>query len=94
MQVGSWLYMAPEMVAGAKYAEKVDVFSLAIMLYEALSFRLNVMKLAMGREPTAISDYAQGVAQGHRENLPRGWPQEVKSLLQDAWAQVRPALLS
>ena len=88
-QVGSWLYMAPEMTSGLRYTEAVDVFSLAIMLFEALSFRLNVMKLAMGGDPEAISQYAEKVALGHREKIPKSWPAEVRSLLEDAWEQVR-----
>ena len=92
VQVGSWLYMAPEMVSGDKYSEKVDVYSLAVMLYEALSFRLNVMRLAMGQEPQAISDYAQKVADGHREKVPKNWPEPVRQLLEDAWHQVRLTL--
>jgi serine/threonine protein kinase len=81
--------MAPEMVSGDKYSEKVDVYSLAVMLYEALSFRLNVMRLAMGQEPQAISEYAQSVALGHREKIPKNWPEPVRSLIEDAWQQVR-----
>ena len=84
----SWLYMAPEMVSGNKYSEKVDVYAMAVMLYEALNFRLNVMKLALGREPKAISDYADEVSKGHREQIPKSWPVEVRSLLEGAWEQV------
>jgi serine/threonine protein kinase len=35
-QVGSLLYMAPEVLAGGTYSEKVDVFSFGVMLYELM----------------------------------------------------------
>ena len=33
-QTGSWLYMAPEVMLNKPYNEKVDIFSLGIILYE------------------------------------------------------------
>lgn len=83
------MYMAPEMVDGHVYTEKVDVFSLAVMLFEALRGRLNVMRIAMGGDPEAVVAYAQKVAGGHREALPSNWPLEVRLLIENAWEQVR-----
>ena len=92
LQVGSWLYMAPEMVNGHIYTEKVDVFSLAVMLFEALRGRLNILHIAMDGDPAAIAEYAHKVANGHRETVPSNWPAPVKALIQDAWHQVRFAI--
>lgn len=58
------MYMAPEMVSSHSYSEKVDVFAMAVMLYEALKCRLNVTRLAVGGEPGALQDYAEQVSQG------------------------------
>ena len=87
-QVGSWLYMAPEMVTGHVYTENVDVFSMAVMLFEALRGRLNILHIAMDGDPALIAEYAHKVSKGHREPLPSNWPDPIKSLIQDAWHQV------
>lgn len=38
--VGSWAYMAPEVVLGQPYNEKVDVFSFGVILFEVLNRKL------------------------------------------------------
>lgn len=87
------MYMAPEMVKGNIYNEKVDVFSLGVMLYEALKGRLTVMRIAMGGDPDDVARYAQQVAAGHREPLHKKWPPELCSLIESAWHQVGLMLL-
>lgn len=91
MQVGSWLYMAPEMVNGHKYTEKVDVFAIAVMFFEALRGRLNILHIALDGDPAAVAEYADKVSKGHREPLPTNWPASVKSLISDGWHQVTPS---
>jgi hypothetical protein len=81
--------MAPEMIKGHVYDEKVDVFSLAVMLCETLKARLTVMRIAMGGDPDDVARYAQKVAAGHREPLNKKWPPELISLIEDAWCQVQ-----
>jgi hypothetical protein len=81
--------MAPEMVTSHKYTEKVDVFSLSVMIYEALRGRLNVLKLAVTGDPGALETYAHRVASGFREDIPRNWPEDLRRLIQDGWHQVR-----
>lgn len=58
------MYMAPEMVTSHHYSEKVDVFAMSVMLYEALKCRLNVTRIALGGEPGALQEYADTVAGG------------------------------
>jgi serine/threonine protein kinase len=36
---GSYSYMAPEMILGEKYDEKVDIWSLGIVLYMMITLR-------------------------------------------------------
>eukprot|EP00892_Ulva_mutabilis_P002257 jgi/Ulvmu1/12031/UM083_0044.1 len=86
-KVGSWMYMAPEMVTSHQYTEKVDVFSIGVMLFEALRGRLNVTKLAVTHDPGSLQDYADSVADGFREDIPSNWPEEVASLIRDSWHQ-------
>jgi Protein tyrosine and serine/threonine kinase len=83
------MYMAPEMVSSHHYSEKVDVFAMAVMLYEALKCRLNVSRIAMGGgEPGALQEYADNVSQGFREEIPSNWPPAIIKLIKDAWHQV------
>lgn len=89
VQVGSWMYMAPEMVTSHQYTEKVDVFSIGVMLFEALRGRLNVTKLAITHDPGSLQDYAESVADGFREDIPSNWPEDVSSLIRDSWHQAR-----
>jgi serine/threonine protein kinase len=46
-KVGSLIYMAPEVLAGSAYSEKVDVFSFGVLLYELLTGTLLASKIAM-----------------------------------------------
>ena len=45
LQVGSLLYMAPELVTSNTYNEKVDVFSFAVIAWELFSGKLLAMKV-------------------------------------------------
>ncbi|GLC46778.1 hypothetical protein PLESTM_001924700 [Pleodorina starrii] len=45
-QVGSLVYMAPELVTSGNYNEKVDVFSFAIIAFELFNGKLLAMKIA------------------------------------------------
>ncbi|GIM07471.1 hypothetical protein Vretimale_11595, partial [Volvox reticuliferus] len=47
-QVGSLVYMAPELVLSGNYNEKVDVFSFAIIAYELFTGKLLAMKVQSG----------------------------------------------
>ncbi|CAN0426309.1 unnamed protein product, partial [Discosporangium mesarthrocarpum] len=44
-QVGTLLYMAPEVVRGDRYDEKCDVYSFAVVLLAMLELREDVMML-------------------------------------------------
>lgn len=45
-QVGSLIYMAPEVLTGHKYNEKVDVFAFGVILFELMSGCLVVARAA------------------------------------------------
>lgn len=92
-KVGSLLYMAPEVIRGGHYSEKVDVFSYGIMLYELFSGCLLASRVTMGMPDGTLAgegrlaEYAEQVAAGHREEMPAYWPQPIKKLIADCWAQ-------
>ena len=76
---GSLRYMAPEVVLGNPYTEKVDVFSFAIVVWA----------VARNEEPFSGMDVAahrQRVAiNGERPAMKNSWPVEFKNLLSDCW---------
>jgi serine/threonine protein kinase len=95
------MYMAPEVLIGSPYNEKIDVFSFGIILYELFAGVLIASRVlfdeglgegAEAGEDAAARDarmqaYAERVAAGHREPLPRHWPPELKLLVSKCWAQ-------
>lgn len=64
MQVGSLMYIAPELFNGSSYNEKVDIFSFAIMMFELFSGRLLACKaeFALGGEEGVMA-YVKARAQ-------------------------------
>lgn len=63
-KVGSLMYMAPEVLTGHQYNEKIDVFSFGIILYELLSGVVIAGRVAMAGEHDELLDYARKV--GHQ----------------------------
>jgi hypothetical protein len=63
-KVGSLMYMAPEVLTGHQYNEKIDVFSFGIILYELLSGVVVAGRVAMGGEHDELLDYARKVGGG------------------------------
>lgn len=96
-ETGSYLYMAPEVLNGAPYSEKVDVFSLGIVMFELFTMTslggLVSSNGGGGPEDDVYARYAQRVAAGHREKLPHTWPQslQVRSHCTGTQAQVLSA---
>lgn len=86
-KVGSLMYMAPEVLTGRQYNEKIDVFSFGVILYELLSGVVIAGRVALGGQHEELLDYARKVANGHREFIPPNWPAQVKSLINSCWAQ-------
>ena len=77
---GTLLYMAPEVMMGAPFNEKADVYSFGIVLWEILTFT----------EPfphhTNVPGFVKAVAhEGERPVIPPGTPLSLASLMQDCW---------
>lgn len=70
-----------------------DTFSFAVVMYEVFSRRLLLSEQA-AHAPSASDarrvarEWAQRVAQGHRPVMPPSWPEELRDLIADCWAQV------
>jgi serine/threonine protein kinase len=80
-EIGSYLYMAPEVLQNEPYSEKVDIFSLAIVMFEMFSMiRISAIAAAQGEAKDGLP-YAGWVASGNREPLPNHWPQSLKACL-------------
>jgi len=79
--IGSWRYMAPEVVRFEDYTEKVDIYSVALILYFMSSGKTPFHEL--GRDPEVIlKEYLKG-------NEPRPQVSEchcgIRSILKGAW---------
>ena len=84
---GSLRYMAPEVVLGKPYTEKVDVYSFAMIMWTFASSKspFKGFDRAMHR--------ARVVVNGERPKLDSDWPIEFTNLLEACWSQddmIRP----
>lgn len=81
---GSLLYMAPEVFHGQAYSEKVDVFSLGMIIFEVFTRTLQSFTL---QDPVAVYEHCRRVcAEGHRPRIPKRVPAGVAALIRRCWA--------
>jgi serine/threonine protein kinase len=99
-RVGSWTYMAPEVVLNQPYNQSVDTFSFGVVLYEVLAHTVLLgvspqglsgaqqeQRFAAGK--LAAQMWACQVASGARPRLPGLWPKPLVQLVEACWHQVR-----
>lgn len=87
-KIGTPIWMAPELIRGEDYNEKVDVYAYGVILWE----------MATGKLPYADMDSIQiAVAvssKGLRPPIPDTWPPFIRELAQQCWHEnqaVRPS---
>ncbi|PNH04196.1 putative serine/threonine-protein kinase, partial [Tetrabaena socialis] len=86
-RTGSYMYMSPEMYRQEAYTEKVDVFSYGVIIFEVFSRYQTVCAISIAGTDEEIEAYAQKVSLGYRPPLPLSWPEPLKALITDLWAQ-------
>ena len=89
---GSYKYMAPEVFLNELANEKVDQFSLGIILWELqqrMPLRHGRTRLVRGGQRVDYSPraWAQDSARGMRAEIPPAWPPALKTLITSLWAQ-------
>lgn len=84
--IGTPSWMAPELIQGFQYDEKVDVYSFAIVLFELLSGEIPFSSL-YGREMNHVRIVYDVVKHGARPLLPDHISDPMKRLISKCWAQ-------
>mmetsp|Transcript_5089 Transcript_5089/g.16621 ORF Transcript_5089/g.16621 Transcript_5089/m.16621 type:complete len:214 (+) Transcript_5089:105-746(+) len=93
-ETGSLMYMAPEVLLGKAYNEKVDMFSFGVMFFEMLDYTMMVGKVSISGDPEELQNYAKRVSTGFRPGIPAHWPPNVGATIEKCWnqdANVRPS---
>uniref|UniRef100_A0A0G4GWM9 Protein kinase domain-containing protein n=1 Tax=Chromera velia CCMP2878 TaxID=1169474 RepID=A0A0G4GWM9_9ALVE len=87
---GTFHWMAPEVLSGRPYSEKVDVFSFGVVLFELCSSALPYEELRDERgRPLEGPAVGVAVLRGRRPDLSRllgGCPRRLRQLMQQCWA--------
>ena len=80
-QVGTYLYMAPEILEGKRYNKSVDVFAYALILLEIV-----LSNARWTRKGFTKFAYAQGWRPTIPQDVHRDWP-ELADLVKRGWQQ-------
>lgn len=84
--IGTPSWMAPELIQGLQYDEKVDVYSFAMVLFELFSGEIPFASL-YGREMNHVRIVYDVVKHCARPLLPEYIPEPMKVLISKCWAQ-------
>eukprot|EP00210_Caulerpa_lentillifera_P003501 g3341.t1 len=84
-QVGSYLYMSPEVFLGVPYNEKADIYSLGIVLLEILIGKPLSCCVLPNRNYNEAKNFAYCVSRGLRLKCPRAFPKTLASVLERCW---------
>ena len=80
-KIGTYQWMAPEVISGEQYSEQADVFSFGIILWELAT------RKPPYREKTGQQVAQEVVKSGLRPPLPKKCPEQFLSLMQRCWDQ-------
>jgi len=86
-ETGSKMYMAPEVSRRESYNEKIDIYSLGVILYELFMGYPILCTISHSGQPQEVENYAKRVASGYRVKIPARWPPEVGDVISKMWAQ-------
>lgn len=87
--VGTFNYMAPEVINRTKYNLKADVFSFAMLLWEMVKQEIPYSEYQMDPMKTAMA-----IVGGVRPEIPSTVQEPLKKLMEDCWtesAETRPS---
>jgi serine/threonine protein kinase len=84
--IGTPSWMAPELIQGLKYDEKVDVYSFGVVLFELFSGEIPFASL-YGQELNHVRIVYDVVKHGARPIIPEYVPNAMKVLISKCWAQ-------
>lgn len=90
-KTGSYVYMAPEILHGKPYNERVDVFAFGVILYEIFSRRLLGADYMNNVDWDESEGHAEKVAGGWRPSFPANMPESIRQLIDKCWSGI-PAL--
>ncbi len=76
------LFLAPEILSGQPYNEKVDTYAFGIILWELVTRQLPFNQLSF------ISDVASSVIAGERPTVPEEIPKDYAKLMQVCWVSL------
>lgn len=80
VDIGTPLYMAPELIVGGKYGNKVDVFAYAIIAYEVVSGRIPYAELKVN-----AYQFQHKICSGYRPLRVSSITDKMWSLLEKCW---------
>jgi len=78
-KIGTPIWMAPELIRGEEYSEKVDIYAYGIMLWEMGTGELPYANMDSIQIAVAVS------SKGLRPPVPDKWPPFLKELAQQCW---------
>eukprot|EP00727_Mastigamoeba_balamuthi_P008718 m51a1_g4469 putative serine threonine kinase (712) ;mRNA; f:233437-239200 len=84
-KIGTPLYCAPEVIQGKLYDEKVDIYSLGMVLYSMAAGRRPYADLVEGGQPLPPFKIMSAVCGGTRPALPDGCNAHLARLIQQCW---------
>lgn len=94
-KIGTPYYMAPEILRGLSYNEKVDVYSYGMLLYQMVSGKVPFSKMGIGGEDlTPIQIIMKVGIENLRPDIPSSCPEGIRQLIELAWHKdpnVRPS---
>jgi len=82
--VGTWRYMAPEVVRYEQYTDRIDVYSFSLVMYFILTGKQPFQEFCKNDPELILKAYLRG--EEPRPALAQSISKQLQQLMQDAWA--------